>query len=88
MQSVGTHQAVSATILGLLNIAKAEIVFYHQLQYMVVHIHFLIQHLKNMGIEVIMFEPEMSKEEIISLRKPNTKLFSLKLFCKPTCKCN
>lgn len=81
--ALATASGMSATMLAIMNIAKAgdsilSSTTIYGGSYTLFNTTF-----KDMGIEVIMFEPEMSKEEIISLAKPNTKAIFAETIANP-----
>ncbi|MEA5084160.1 MAG: O-acetylhomoserine aminocarboxypropyltransferase/cysteine synthase family protein [Lachnospiraceae bacterium] len=71
--ALATSSGMSATVLAFLNIAQAGDGILASSTIYGGSFTLFATTFKNLGIEVILFNPELSAEEIIALGKPNTK---------------
>lgn len=71
--ALATSSGMAATMITMMNILKAGDSFLTSGTIYGGSFTLFNTTFKNMGIEAIMFDPEISAEEIISLAKPNTK---------------
>ena len=81
--ALATASGMAATTLAIMNIAKQGDSILSSATIYGGSFTLFCTTFKDMGIEVIMFDPDMSKDEIVKLAKPNTKAIFAETIANP-----